>query len=66
MNMVGNAVHLIANAIHPSGDPDVLYMIISVVHFMQYTQVGLKKYSMASAVHMMATIVYPSVAPDVR
>ena len=33
---------------------------------MQYTQVGLLKYSMASAVHLMAYVVHLSVAPDVR
>ena len=33
---------------------------------MQYTQVGLLKYSMASAVHLMANVVHSSVAPDVR
>ena len=33
---------------------------------MQYTQVGLLKYSMASAVHLMANIVHPSVARGVR
>ena len=27
MNMTGYAVHLIAIAVHPSGAPDVLYMI---------------------------------------
>ena len=34
MNMIGYAVHLIANAVHPSGAPDVLYIILSTVHFM--------------------------------
>ena len=32
MNMIGYAVHLIANAVHPSWAPDVLY-IFSTVHF---------------------------------
>ena len=34
MNMIGYAVHLIANAVHPSGAPDVLYMIVSFAHLM--------------------------------
>ena len=57
MNMIGYAVHLIANAVHLSGTPDVLYTIVSTVHLqMHYTQVGLMKYSMASAVHLMANV----------
>ena len=34
MNMIGYAVHLIANTVHLSGAPDVLYMIVSTVHLM--------------------------------
>ena len=34
MNTIGYAVHLIANTVHPSGAPDVLYMILSTVHLM--------------------------------
>ena len=33
---------------------------------MQYIQVGLLKYSMASAVQLMANVVHPSFAPDIR
>ena len=62
MNMIGYAVH-------PSGAPDVLYMIVSTIHLM------------ANAVHSSRAlevqhglcstldgynIVHPSVAPDVR
>ena len=32
MNMIGYAVHLIVNAVHPSWAPDVLYIIFSAVH----------------------------------
>ena len=32
MNMIGYAVHNIA--VHPSGAPDVLYMIVSLAHLM--------------------------------
>ena len=34
MNMIGYAVQLMANAVHISGAPDVLYMIVSTVHLM--------------------------------
>ena len=34
MNMIGYAVLLMANAVHLSGAPDVLYMIVSTVHLM--------------------------------
>ena len=34
MNMIGYTVHLIANAVHSSWAPDVLYMIVSTVHLM--------------------------------
>ena len=34
MNMIGYAVHLIVNAVHPSWAPDVLYIIFSTVHLM--------------------------------
>ena len=32
MNMIRYAVHLIANAVHLSGAPHILYMIVSTVH----------------------------------
>ena len=32
--MMTYAVHLIANAVHLSGAPDVLYMTVSTVHLM--------------------------------
>ena len=68
MNMIGYAVHLISNTVHPSEAPDVLYMIVSTVHFMQmqYPQVGVLKYSMASAVHLMGNAAHPSETPDVH
>ena len=34
MNMIGYAVHLIANAVYLDGAPDVLYMIASTVLLM--------------------------------
>ena len=43
-------------------------MIGYAVHLMQmqYIQVGLLKYSMASTVHLVANVIHPSVAPDVK
>ena len=32
MYMMAYAVHLIANAVHTSGAPDVLYIVFSTVH----------------------------------
>ena len=32
--MIGYAVHLIVNAVHPSGALDVLYVIVSIVYLM--------------------------------
>ena len=32
--MMTYVVHLMGNAVHPSGAPDVLYMIVSTVHLM--------------------------------
>ena len=58
----------------PSEAPDVLYMISLqyTLWQMQYTQVGLLKYSMASSVHSMANVVlmanamHLSEVPDVH
>ena len=34
VNMMADAIHLIANTVHPSGAPNVLCMIVSTVNFM--------------------------------
>ena len=61
-------VMMIGYAVHPSGAPNVLYVIVSTVHLMSNAvhQSGLLKYDMASAVHLMTNVVHPSVSPDVR
>ena len=66
MNMTGYAVHLIAIAVHPSGAPDVLYMIVSTAHLMQYNQVRLLMYMMAYVVHLCGKYSILSEAPDLR
>ena len=80
MYMMLSSVHLMENAVQPSEAPDVHDGICSTPsgkystpsetpdlrQDMQYTQVELLKYSMASAVHFMVIIVHPSVVLDVR
>ena len=66
------AVHFMANVVHPSVAPDVRWWHMQYTWLqMQYTQVRLLMYMMASAghlmvnpVHLLASAVHPSEAPD--
>ena len=61
MNMIGYAVH-------PSGAPDALYMIVSTVHLMvnavHPSGAPDALYMIVSTVHLMVNAVHPSGAPD--
>ena len=65
MNKIGYAVNLIANVVHPSGPPDVLYIIFSTVHLMANIVHPSVAMMMALAVQFMANVVHPSESPEV-
>ena len=73
--MMASAVHLMANAAHPSVAPEVHPSVIPDVrrwplqYFcwqMQYTQVRLLMYMMDSVVHLMVNVVHSSEAPELH
>ena len=78
--MMGSAVHLMANAVHPSEASDVHDIFMTYSHI-QYTywhiqvhhvrlliyMIGYADHLMANAVHPSEALeVHPSVVPDVR
>ena len=65
--MMASAVHLMANAVHPSETFDVHDGIFSTpVGIYSTPYVRLLVYMIGYADHLMSDAVHPSVAPDVR
>ena len=64
MNLIGYGVRLIANAVHLSGAPDVLYIIVSTVHLMANAVHPSRAPDVlcmiVSTVYLMANAVHPS------